>query len=79
MSSDDESIRKAIETCDNLQMMIDISAKTLQGLRASLQSNPSSQASQALREAEVMISVLVPSSFYKIYCGGWELTLTSTK
>lgn len=45
--------KKAIEACENLQAMIDISATTLHSLRLSLQSNPSSQANQALREAEV--------------------------
>lgn len=53
MSEAEEKAKKAIETCENLQVMIDISAKTLRSLREQLQSNPSSQVSQALREAEV--------------------------
>ena len=57
--SDDElAHKKAIETCENLQAMIDIAAATLHSLRISLQSNPSSQASQAIREAEVRMRLL---------------------
>lgn len=57
MSEAEEKMKKAVETCENLQDMIDISAKTLHSLRESLHKNPSSQASQALREAEVSKSI----------------------
>ena len=53
MTENEEKAKKAKDTCENLQVMIDISAKTLHSLRMSLQNNPSSQVSQALRETEV--------------------------
>ena len=53
MTANAEIAKKALEKCENLQVMIDISAGTLHGLRSSFQSNVSSQASQALRDAEV--------------------------
>lgn len=55
MSETEDKAKKARETCENLQVMIDISAKTLHSLRNALQNNPSSQVSQALRETEVRI------------------------